>query len=274
MTTPIDRTKWETEFIPVKNLSVVWVQAQRPYDEKWAREIADSFDPDKFEPILVTKPNGHGMYHIIEGQHRRHALEMYAAKFSGSTIAENELCPCRVVDEADPARAAELWLGINGGRKAPKPIHAFLVAVIANRELEVAINRILTKTGFHVSSAKQSYSISAVAALKTVYNRHGGGTLELTLKTLKALWGGDSNAVASAMLRGFGIFLHEFSEHVETRRLKQKVGDRFTPWKFRESAEARKQSTLEKLDEAIAELLMREYNRGAKDSQRLKHKQG
>lgn len=53
-------------YIPIKNLSVVWTQSQRPRDEKWAKEIADNFDPELYDPIIVTKPNGKGIYHIIE----------------------------------------------------------------------------------------------------------------------------------------------------------------------------------------------------------------
>ena len=128
------------EYIPLRQLSVVWVQSQRPYNSKWSRTIADDFDPDKFDPLIVTKPNGQGIYHIIEGQHRRHALEMYAAKY-GNTNPANEQAPCRVVADADPARAAEIWLGVNEGRKAVRPIYGFSVAVVAGREPEVTIQQ-------------------------------------------------------------------------------------------------------------------------------------
>jgi len=262
--------RYKIEYIPVKNLSVVWVQAQRPYNSKWAHEIAENFDPDKFDPLVVTKPNGEGVYHIIEGQHRRHALEIYAAKCGDK--AENEQAPCRVIEEADPARAAEIWLGINAGRKSIRPIQEFLVAVIANRDVEVAINRIVTRVGYRVSAAKLENTISAVSALKMVYNRHGAETLEKTLRVLNSIWGSDPQAVTSPILRGFGIFLHEFGSHVTVRRLNQQVGEKFTPWKFQDAAEARKQSTLERLDEAIAELLVREYNRGLKEENKIHHK--
>jgi len=262
--------KYRVEYIPVKNLSVIWVQAQRPYNEKWAREIAESFDPDKFDPLVVTQPNGEGIYHIIEGQHRRHALEMYASKFSGKS--ENELAPCRVVDEADPARAAEIWLGINAGRKKIQPITEFMVAVIANREPEVAINRILTRVGYRVSSRKSFGAIAAVSALKLIHNRYGGLTLEKTLRTLQSLWSEDPQAVLSTLLRGFSIFVHEFGDHVNLRRLKQQVGERFTPFKFEMAAKAHKQTTLERIDETISELLIREYNRGLKEESKIQHK--
>jgi hypothetical protein len=264
--------RYKIENIPVKNLSVIWVNAQRPYDEKWAKAIADDFDPDKFDPIVVTKPNGHGVYHVVEGQHRRNALQMFAAKMDG-TSGENELAPCRVVDEADPARAAEIWLGINKGRKAIKPVHEFKVAVTAGRDIEVQINRVLHRLGFQVSLGKGPYHISAVSALRSIYNIHGIGTVEKTLRTLIHLWAGDPAAVSSPLLRGFAIFVHEFDGHINMKRLTQQVGQRFSPYKFKEAAEARKQSTLEKLDEAISELLIREYNKGLKAGEnKLHHK--
>jgi hypothetical protein len=262
--------KYRVEYIPVRHLSVLWVQAQRPYNEKWAREIAENFDPDKFDPLVVTKPNGEGIYHIIEGQHRRHALEMFAAKFGDK--AGNEQAPCRVVDEADPARAAEIWLGINAGRKKIQPITEFLVAVVANREVEVAINRVLTRVGYKVSSRKAKGTISAVAALKIVHGRYGAATLEKTLRAIGGMWSDDPQAVSSPLLRGIGIFINEFGDHVNLRRLKQQVGDRFTPFNFVTAAKTRKGSTLEKTDEAISELMIREYNKGLREDAKIYHK--
>lgn len=265
--------KSDIVYIPVKNLSVVWVQCQRPYDEKWAKEIADNFDPDKFDPLIVTKPNGHGIYHIIEGQHRRHALEMYAARCNApGKPADTEMAPCRVAADADPARAAEIWLGVNKGRKSVKPIHGFKVAVVAGREPEVTINNILTSNGYHVSPEKKPDCVAAVNALKVVFNRHGRMTLNNVLRTIRLLWKGDPNAVANPLLRGFGIFVHEFGTHVDNRRLVAKIGVRWTPYKLWQAAEARKGTMQERLDESIYELLVREYNKGLKESAKLKHK--
>lgn len=252
-------------YIPVKNLSVVWVQSQRPYNEKWAKEIADNLDPDMFDPLIVTKPNGNGIYHIIEGQHRRHALEMFARN-------ENEQAPCRVIADADPARAAEIWLGINGGRKAIKPIHGFSVAVVAGREPEVTIQHIVSINGFVIADKRQPDCITAVSALRIVFNRHGKVTLDRVLKLLRILWKGDPTSVSSPLLRGFGIFVHEFGAHTDAKRLVLRISDKWSPYELWQAAEARKQSSLEKLDEAIAELLMREYNKGLSDGSKLRHK--
>lgn len=260
-------------YIPLKNLSVVWVQTQRRYQEKWAKEIADNLDPDKFDPIVVTLPNGHGVYHIVEGQHRRHALEMYAAKVNPSKRGDTEQAPCRIVQCKDPARAAEIWLGINGGRKAIRPIDHFKVSVVAGREPEVTINQIVLNNDYKITATRENNSISAVGAMKTVFNRHGRVTLNLTLRTLRAIWNGDPSSVSANLLKGFGLFLHEFAGHVDSKRLVMKLSERWSPYKIERAADARKQSTQEKLDEAISELLMREYNRGIRETQRLKHKE-
>lgn len=263
---------YEIEYIPVKNLSVVWVNAQRPYNAKWAKEIADNLDPDKFDPIVVTKPNGQGVYHIVEGQHRRHALEMYAAKCNTTGYGGNERAPCRVVAEANPARAAEIWLGINKGRKAIRPIAEFKVAVVAQREPELTIHKLVKKAGYRISDEASDGCIAAVAALKLVYNRHGEETLTNVLEMIKHLWGMNPHAVSSPMLRGFGIFLHEFGIHANKTRMR-KMAEKFDPWKFVEAAKVRRESTLERLDEALAELLMREYNKGLRDQEsKLRHK--
>jgi hypothetical protein len=257
----------DIQYIAVKYLSVVWVQAQRPYDANWSKKIAEDFDPDKFDPLIVTKPNGQGIYHIIEGQHRRHALEMFDKVNGGNAQA-----PCRVVADADPARAAEIWLGVNKGRKSVSAVHEFKVAVVAKREPETAINKIVRQVGYRISSTKAENGISAVTALKIVYNRHDAVTLKCVLEALRFIWGSDPKAVSGSMIKGFGIFLHEFHPYVEAARLKRQM-NKFSPFEFIVMAKTRSESALETVDESIAENLRREYNKGVKDpSRKLHHK--
>src|SRR5215469_8065840 len=96
-----NQDKQTITWIRVKNLSVVWVQAQRPLDPKFAREIADNFDPEMFGTIAVTLPNGKGMYHIIDGNHRRAAVE--------HLWGSEEMVPCEIFQASDPARAARIF---------------------------------------------------------------------------------------------------------------------------------------------------------------------
>ena len=146
----------EIKWIPVKNLSVVWAQAQRGLDERHAQQIADNFDPEMFGTLAVTKPNGHGVYHIIDGHHRKVAVE----KLWG----DGELVPCQVFDADDPARAAKLFDHINTARKAPQPIDVFKVRVTAGNEIEVAVSNTVKHAGFNIGTKNSGLA----KALRTI----------------------------------------------------------------------------------------------------------
>ena len=90
----LDQGTFRLEWIACKYLSVVWVQAQRRYREERAREIAANFNPELFNPIRVTLPNGNGIYHICDGQHGKGAVEMM--------WGPEEKVPCLVAPEGDP----------------------------------------------------------------------------------------------------------------------------------------------------------------------------
>lgn len=254
-------------YVPVENLSVVWTKAQRPFQEKWAKEIADNFDPDKFEPIIVTKPNGAGIFHIVEGQHRKAAVEIL--------WGASENVPCRVIDHADPARAAEIWLGINKGRKAIRPVVAFMVSVEAKREIETAINNIVRRAGYHISeNTKGDNCITAVGALRKVYG-YGEKTLHHTLEACRLLWGSDPHGASGDMIRGLGVFINEFHEAIDPKRLRAVVQEKYkSPWKLIDAANTWKEKASETGDVAMAELIRLQYNKSIRDqSKKLKRKE-
>jgi len=256
-------------YIALKDLVVVWPDAQRIFNPKWAKEIADNFDPEKFEPPTVTKPNGAGTYHISEGQHRVRAAEMWLGDPS-------QRIGCLVSSEDFPTaeRAAELWLGINGGRKKPSPVRRFIISVTAKRDLEVSINNLVRQKGYHVVERSGENCIQAVGALYRVY-RMSPKTLASTLDATRLLWGGDPHAVAGDILKGLGVFLNEYQDYVDPRRLRATIVDKYkSPWRFIEAATAEKEKTLETLEHAMSELIRMQYNRGLKDpSKKLKRKE-
>ena len=191
------------EFIYIRNLAVVWEEAQRPYNEKWAKEIAENFDPEKFDPVRVMLPNGNGIYHICEGQHRVGGARIY--------LGDDQKVPCLIAATSDPARAAEIFLGNSADRHNISRISKFKVSVIAQRTEELAINRIVKHCGYRVDGSHSQDCIAAVDALKFVY-RKGAKTLDRTLHTLRQTWGGDPAGVSSPLIKGYGAFVCEFSE--------------------------------------------------------------
>lgn len=263
-----DKIDYETTHLPLKNLSVVWARSQRALDEKWARKIAEEFDPDKYEPILVTKPNGAGIYHIVEGQHRKAAIEML--------WGPDYKAPCRIIAEADPARAAEIWLGINQGRKAIRPLVSFTVAVEAGRPDEVAINNIVRRAGYRISdNTKAENTIAAVGALKHVYARYGADILKITLNTCRTLWGPEPAGTSAGMIAGVAMFMNEFFAHVDSPHLKKAISKYYSsPWKLVEGARLASERSNETLPVAMADLIRDKYNRTMRiETKKLRRKE-
>lgn len=255
----------EIKWIPVKNLSIVWAESQRILNEKHAQNIADNLDPEMFGTIAVTKPNGHGIYHVIDGQHRRVAIE----KLWGA----DESVPCQVFDAEDPARAAQLFDVINTHRRKPSPVEIFKVRVTAQNELQTEINKIVVKCGYRIGE-KNKNSIHCVAALELVYQSYGAIILEYTLKLIQQTWGEEPTAPVGDIVRGIGVFLSEF-RNVNFDKLSTALAAKYTPSRFLGASRAGREVNGCSMTLAIRDLLIATYNktvRGEKNKLRAKKK--
>lgn len=253
----LDQKDYHLEWIACKDLSVVWIQAQRKYREAEAKKIADHFDPELFDPIKVTLPNGDGKYHICDGQTRKGAVEIL--------YGQNEKVPCLVAPEGDPVKAARMFLGTNTSRRSPSSIDNFKVSVTAQMPTEVAIDRIVRHHGYRVDSPGVS-AISAVSALKMVYATCGKMILDQTLRSIKDTWGDDRNAVAGPLLRGFGAFLNEYSSQIEYAKFTEIIGKKWTPGRLLQEAKTIRDLHGGSTVATIKQMLFAQYNRriGAK----------
>lgn len=257
MTKLFDENRDDLDWIEVGLISVVWTNSQRPFDERHAKRIADNFNREKFDPVKVTLPNGDGIYHACDGQHRVGAVKMLAG--------DREKIPCQVLPEGNPARAAQLFLGINTGRKRPQPIDLFKVGVTANNETEVAVNRIVTRMGYLVGHGHGNKGIMAVAALTSVYRKQGSGVLESALKIIQATWGMDPNAVVSPIIHGYGAFLGEYGSEVNWQRLKDVVKKKFTPGSLVAAARNMREMHGGGMMDAMKDVLLAHYNKGSRE---------
>lgn len=252
----------EIKWIPVKQLSVVWAQAQRGLDERHAQQIADNFDPEMFGTLAVTKPNSKGIYHIIDGHHRKVAIE----KLWGA----EELIPCQVFDADDPARAAKLFDHINTARKTPQPIDIFRVRVTAGSEIEVAVNDTVKACGFSIGTKKSGIdnAIGCVQALKAVYQTHGREVLAQTLRLLLAIWGsGDAAAVQGVLVRGFGEFIAEYRD-INWDRLRDVISSKYTPARLHGAAKSYRELHSGSMPSAVKSLIVATYNDGLRTNAR------
>lgn len=250
-----------TKWIAIKNLSVVWASAQRDYIESHAKKIANSFDPDLFDDLVVTLPNGDGVYHVVDGQHRRAAV--------CSLYGEEEKVPCRIVSAADPARAAAIFDKINTGRRKPSSLELFKVRVTSGSETELAINNLVASLGLRIEMNSSPKSIRAVGSLINVYNSFGLDTLKHTLMNIIATWDQDKGALEGPIIEGMGSLIGELRGHLDWRRLREKTANTFTPGRLLAQAKADKEALGGRVSDGVRRVLMRNYNVGLRTGSKL-----
>lgn len=254
MTDGFTKSAHATQWIPVKNLSIVWAQAQREFNERHADKIAQGFDPDLFDDLVVTLPNGNGIYHVVDGQHRKAAIQ--------KLYGEEEKVPCRVVNAADPARAAAIFDRINTSRRTPSGVEKFNVRVTAGYKDEVEINKVVSWLGYRISGAVADGTIRAVSALTTVYKNFGLDVLKDTLTTIKGTWNNDFHAVDGPIIEGFAALIAEHRGHLDWKRLREQVSKKFTPGRLIGHAKSDRELHGGTLGKAVCRVLIRTYDQG------------
>lgn len=254
----LEQAGYKIVWIPLNKLSVIWVHAQRPYNEKEAQRIADNFDPELLDPIKVTAPNADGMHHVCDGQTRVASI--------GKAFGTDQMAPCFVSSECNPEHAAKLFLAANTRRRAPRLIDNFKVSVTAKFPVEVAIDKIVRHHGYRIDAIGPNV-ISAVGALKIAYG-YSPQILNQTLRVLRATWDDDRNAVGGKLLRGFASLFNELGGKIDEHRLTDSIHrKKWTPGKL--LAEAKTvcdmRGSSSAMIQVIGELLLANYNFGRKD---------
>lgn len=250
----IDRSTHTTQWIPAKNLSVIWAQSQRGLDRRHVENIVDKFNPELLDEVVVTKPNGREMYHVIDGQHRVAAvMDMYG---------ENEKLPCRVLEEMDPQKAAKAFDLINSGRRKLGTIDKFLVRVTAEYKMETEIEQIVRWLGYRITSSPGSDTIRAVSALTRVYQHHGPEVLKEALMTIKTTWVDDPHAMEGAIIGGYGALLANHRSRIDWKRIREVVAKKYTPIKLLGRARYHKENAGGTLADGVYTELVNTYNHG------------
>lgn len=249
--------------IPVAKIQVIWPECQRPYDDKWAQEIADKFDPDLFDPICVAGPNEEGIYHPIKGQHRVSAIRKM---WPGG----EQMVPCLIVATADRQRAAQIFLDDVDNKKRIGAVDRFNVAVTAECPDEVEVNEIVKGCGFIISNIQTENTIFAITSVMNVFRKYGAITLRRTIQTLTATWPGDRSAFQRHLILGYGMFLHTRAnkmDWVQLRGCMQKITPSILVARGRAKANGLAKPVSVGVEIEIADA----YNKSIKPTRRPKH---
>ena len=244
----------EVTWLPVGKLCVRWDQSQRTLIGRWADEIADNFDPDLLGLIFVSQPSKGGIYHVIDGHHRSVAVQ--------KRFGKDELVPCVILSASDPIRAAQIFDRLNTQRKAPSAIDKFKVRVTGKSAEHLAVSAIVEEAGFEIKNSPLDGFIRATEALMFVYKRNGAEILALTLKTIKATWGMDNNAMSSPIINGYASFLAQHGDKIDIDRFVDRMSKDFTPGKLIGAQKALREAQHGTAGNAVRVILIHAYNKG------------
>lgn len=259
-TKAMPKGEYPVQWIEVSNLRVVWPSAQRSARDGKVEAIKKNFDPDAFGVVAVTLPNGNGIYHVIDGQHRVRAVR--------ELWGEGEKVPCMVLNGRTQAEAAHIWSLMNGDRTMPYPVDRFKVAVTAGRPEEVDVSKIIKSLGYRVSMDSDDGSISAIMAVMGVYRDYGAAHLTWALGTIQETWGKTRDSTNGAIVQAYAMLLAEHPT-VERPRLVQKVAKQYTPARLLGAAKTHREMFKGRLATSIKELLVQSYNHNLRTSARL-----
>lgn len=193
------------------------VQRKEGVEQRRVDKMTANFQPDALG-IFILSQRRNGTLVCLDGMHRRAAAlaagwrhHIDARVFTGLTLSEE----------------AALFLLYND-KKDPSAISRFHARVLADDEVAVDMNRIITEHGWRVGSQKSDKGVlSAIQKAEAIY-RNGSGTLpdsthpnllNNVLAVITAAWGHDPKGTTQVPLGGTAQLLGRFGKSVDFKKL-------------------------------------------------------
>jgi hypothetical protein len=242
----------QLEWLKVSDLRIS-SRAQRDHAKPGAQRLIESicadFDPDKFGTLVVSERDG--VHWVIDGGHRRTALSRMGY--------DDQMVQCWVYHGLSETEEAGLFLDLNNSRPV-SGMDKFKVAVVAGRDDECDIDRIVRAAGLTVGTSKVA-SVSCPGALKNVYTGGGPQVLATTLCVLRDAYG--TPGFSAKMVEGMGLFVAHYANLFEEHRLKTKLSHKLGGVNgLLSRAEQIKSSYGVRIPEAVAAAITETYNSG------------
>jgi len=187
------RLRW----VPIEKMKTSAV-AQRQLNQARVDHLAANFDLEQLGTPTLSERDG--AFYIIDGQHR---IEML-----------------RQVGWGDQQIQCWTYTGLTEQEEADKfdrlndvlPVHAFdkfKVRVVADREIEADIDRIVRAAGLIVSRDNLPGAISAVGTMRRVYVRSSAATLGRALRIIRDAYG--DPGLEAPVIDGIGLLCQRYN---------------------------------------------------------------
>lgn len=245
-------------FVDVEKLRFDRLAYQREVSEPKAERIAREFDTHKFDAIRVNvRPDG--TMWVVDGQNRVIAARKRFIRYVPAIFQHDETVK----------QEAEQFIATNTGRTTPTPLVLFKAALTAEHADELAVNKILEKTGWQIAknSNTKSAPANAFSSPKTallMYRRYGPEYLETALNVLRQVWPDDKTAKHAHLVHGLVRFLFKFGDVVKIGRLNDKLSST-TPTQIINSGKtlstALPGSNAMDIADAIGQVLLSQYQK-------------
>lgn len=189
------------EILPVKMLKIAEYQYGRLNPVR-AKKLADEWDENKFEPIIVSYRDG--IYWIVDGQHRTVGKKI---KFGADATIM-----CKVITGLTYEQEAFYFGSQDEGERAVPPIIKFNAFAISKDESTLAIKSIVEECGFKISkdNHKSDHTIAAISHIKYIYEKSNPTTLREVLKLIDDTWHGTSDSLEGHFIKGVYAFVKTY----------------------------------------------------------------
>lgn len=245
--------------------------ADLSFDPAYQREVvrthlaklAESFSPDLVGTLTVSRrPTGD---FVIDGQHRTQAAILAG---HGATSLS-----CVVHTGLTQAQEAQMFLDLNRVRKPILKVNEWNAGLAAGDPAIIGQSLAIERAGWKVNPTSTAIGqISAIAALARIRQLDRNGDLDLTYRTLRLLtdaWGMGPEVANGHLLNGTAIFLARYGETVDAPSLSAKLRKEYDATRI--IGTARNWLALHggTVANALAAVLVQEYNRGRASKNRL-----
>lgn len=201
----VARLRW----VPIAEMRVN-PKAQREFNPAQAEKYAADFDFEGMGfPVLNLRE---GVWFIVDGQHRIAALKLIGYG--------DQQVQCECFEGLTEAQEADLFL-IRDDRRKVSSFERFGIAVTAQWETQVDVNRIVQGLGLAVSQQGTPRTIGSATTLVRVYERGGPKTLSRTLKIIRDGIGDDG--FDQFIIGGVGLLTQRYNGQLDDAQVISKL---------------------------------------------------
>jgi hypothetical protein len=199
------RLRW----IPIPQMRVSPL-AQRRLNGQRVDHLAANFDPEQIGTPTVNARDG--VFYVIDGQHRVAAMK--AIGWGDQSVQ------CWTYDGLSEQEEAECFLKINDTLPV-SALDKYHRSVLAGRELECDIDRVVRAVGLCVTRDKVEGGIAAVAALTRVYERSDAATLGRALRIIRDAYG--DAGLGGPVIEGLGMLCQRYNGELDEAVVVQRL---------------------------------------------------